>query len=206
MHHRPLLICDADGVLVHFIDAFEAYLNAGGYSISLTHFSLAGAITRNDTHAAASQNEMNTLIDDFFAQHVEQCPPVPGAAEALHALSHAVDILILTNIPEAQGARRAAALAQYGMPYPVLTNVGPKGPAVKALIGDRPGPVAFIDDLPPHHQSVAHTVPSVHRIHCVAEPRLQHLAPTAAYAHTRIDDWAQTLPYLERVFHLTQAV
>jgi hypothetical protein len=195
MTNRPLLICDADEVLVQFASTFETYLCEQGYSIAFTSFALSGNIRRLDTGEAASRAQVNTMVDAFFLDRVEACPPVPGAVAALKTLSAHADIVVLTNIPAAQQARRAAALAAHGMAYPVHSNDGPKGPAVKALAGAR-RKVAFVDDLPPHHQSVAETISHVHRLHLIADPRLRALLPRAPYAHARIDDWDEALPHL----------
>ena len=59
-----------------------------------------------------------------------------------------------------------------------------------ALVAERQPPVAvFIDDLPPHHGSVAKHAPEVHRLHMIADPELRGLIPAAPDAHVRIDDW-----------------
>jgi hypothetical protein len=195
MTNRPLLICDADEVLVQFASTFEIYLAEQGYGIRFDSFALSGNIRRIDSGEAASRTQVTTLVDAFFLDRVEACPPVPGAVAALQALSAYADIVILTNIPAAQQARRAAALAAHGMDYPVLSNEGPKGPAVKALAGDRQK-VAFVDDLPPHHQSVAQSIAHVHRLHLVADKRLRALLPRAPHAHARIDEWDEALPHL----------
>jgi beta-phosphoglucomutase-like phosphatase (HAD superfamily) len=195
MSDRPLLICDADEVLVQFASTFETYLDEQGYNISFASFALSGNIRRIDNGEAASRKHVNQLVDAFFADRVEACPPVPGAVDALKQLSERADIVVLTNIPAAQEARRAAALAAQGMAFKVYSNEGPKGPAVKLLAGARRR-VAFVDDMPPHHQSVAETISHVHRLHLVADMRLRSLIPAAPHAHARIDDWHEALPHL----------
>jgi hypothetical protein len=195
MTDRPLLICDADEVLVQFAGTFEAYLAEQGYSINFSSFALTGNIHGLASGEAASRKKVDALVDAFFVDRVEACPPVAGAVAALQTLSQVADIVVLTNIPAAHQARRAAALAGHGMAFPVYTNEGPKGPAVKNLaVGRRC--VAFVDDMPPHHQSVAETISSVHRLHLVADLRLRTIVPPAPYAHARIDDWHEALPHL----------
>jgi beta-phosphoglucomutase-like phosphatase (HAD superfamily) len=198
MSDRPLLICDADEVLVQFASTFETYLGEQGYRINFASFALSGNIHHRDTGLAATRKQIGQMVDDFFADRVEACPPVPGAVDALRLLSRQADIVVLTNIPAAQEARRAAALAAHGMAFKVYSNDGPKGPAVKLLAGTRLR-VAFIDDMASHHQSVAETISHVHRLHLVADVRLRSLIPPAPYAHARIDDWPEALPYLQAV-------
>jgi hypothetical protein len=195
MSERPLLICDADEVLVQFASTFETYLAELGYNINFTSFALNGNIRRSDTGEAATRQQVGQMLDHFFIDRIEACPPVPGAVEALQILSQYADIVVLTNIPAAQEARREASLAGHGMAYKVYSNEGPKGPRVKALAGAR-RKVAFVDDLSTHHQSVAETVSHVHRLHLVSDKRLRPLIPAAPYAHARIDDWHDALPHL----------
>ncbi len=205
MTDRPLLICDADEVLLQFASTFEIYLGEQGYDLDFASFALSGNIRRLDTGAMASRQQVASLIDSFFEDRVEACPPVPGAAAALQTLSEHADIVVLTNVPAAQQERRAAALAAHGMPYKVQSNQGPKGPAVKTLAGIRQR-IAFVDDLPPHHQSVAQSAAHVHRLHLVADVRLRALLPAAPYAHARIDDWADALPHLLGFFGISPAL
>jgi hypothetical protein len=195
MSERPLLICDADEVLVQFASTFETYLGEQGFSIHFASFALSGNIRAIATGELASRKQVSQMVDDFFADRVEACPPVAGAVEALNTLADYADIVVLTNIPAAQEARRAAALAGYGMAYKVYSNEGPKGPAVKALAGAR-RKVAFVDDMASHHQSVAEIIAPVHRLHLVSDVRLRPLIPAAPYAHARIDDWHAALPHL----------
>jgi hypothetical protein len=195
MTDRPLLICDADEVLVQFTSTFEIYLAEQGYGFNFDSFALNGNIRRLDTGEAASPKQVSHFVDDFFADRVEACPAVAGAADALKELSKLADVMVLTNIPAAQQSRRAKALEAAGMPYPVYTNEGPKGPAVRSFAGTF-RKVAFVDDMPPHHKSVAEHVSHVHRLHLISDTRLRGLIPKAPYAHARIDDWDEALPYL----------
>ncbi len=195
---RPLLICDADEVLVQFIPALERFIHQDGWLLHLDSFALHGNIRSADgTHA--TQSEISALIDRFFETSVESCQPVEGAAAALADIAKRADIIVLTNAPGAQRARREASLAAYGMPYPVLANEGLKGKAVKDLVAGRQSPVAFVDDLPFHHTSVAEHAGHVHRLHLIAEPRLQGLLPKAQDAHARIDTWAEAAPHLQSI-------
>lgn len=194
--HRPLLICDADEVLVHFVAPFEQFLAREGYLLSLETFALSGNIRRRTTGEAASEEQVRTFLFNFFETSLESAPAVTGAAAALGAIAQIADIVILTNIDEAHRQRRAAALAALGMPYPVLANQGGKGKAVKSLVQERRAPALFVDDFASHHKSVASIAPSVHRLHFIADARLHGIAPAAPDAHARIDAWDEALPYI----------
>jgi hypothetical protein len=198
---RPLIICDCDEVLLHFADPFRGYLAAAhDMDLRFDSFSLAGSIRRRDGGAGITQADVEPLLDGFFETHLETQYPAAGAVAALASLAQAADIVILTNVKDMIRTRRGAELARHGMPYEVLCNRGPKGPPVAALIAERqPSAAVFIDDLPPHHGSVAKHAPEVHRLHMIADPELRGLIPAAPDAHARIDDWPAAHDHIRRV-------
>jgi hypothetical protein len=201
---RPLVICDCDEVLLHFVGPFADYLaTEHDLTLHLDTFALSGNIRRADGSAVLGA-DFPPLLDRFFDTHMVTQTPVPGAAIALATLAERCDIVILTNVDDRHSAVRAAELARHGMPYRVVCNSGAKGAPVRALIDDYGATTAaFVDDLPPHHSSVKRTAPAVFRLHMVADPRLQRLIPAAADADARIDDWAAALPVLQTALGVT---
>jgi len=195
---RPLVICDCDEVLLHFALPFRDYLAAEhDMDLRFESFALAGSIRRRACGSPVGQAELLPLLDAFFETHMETQYPAAGAVEALAELSADADIVVLTNVQDMVRTRRGAELARHGMPYPVLCNQGPKGPAVAAIVAERaPSRTVFVDDLPHHHASVARHVPDVHRIHMVADPGLRTLVPPAEAAHARIDEWPAALAHI----------
>lgn len=200
---RPLVICDCDEVLLHFAVPFRGYLAAvHDMDLRFDSFSLAGSIRRR-TGGGITQADVEPLLDGFFDTHLDTQYPAAGAVEALASLAEDADIIILTNVKDMIRTRRGAELARHGMPYEVICNRGPKGPPVAALIAERrPTTTVFIDDLPPHHSSVAQHAPEVHRLHMVADPELRGLIPAAPDAHARIDDWPAALDHIREVLGL----
>lgn len=198
---RPLIICDCDEVLLHFAVPFRGYLAAEhDMDLRFDSFSLAGSIKRRSGGDGITQADVEPLLDGFFDTHLETQYPAAGAVEALSSLAAAADIVILTNVKDMIRTRRGAELARHGMPYEVVCNRGPKGPPVAALVAERqPSAALFIDDLPPHHSSVAKHAPEVHRLHMIADPELRGLIPAAPDAHARIDDWPTAHPYIRQV-------
>jgi hypothetical protein len=86
------------------------------------------------------------------------------------------------------------------MPYPMIINQGPKGPAVRTLAGRVLGPVLFVDDLLPNLDSVAEDAPRVLRVQMVADQGLRVVAPSSP-RHRRIDDWVDLVRHArEEVF------
>lgn len=191
MSHRPLIITDCDEVLMHFAAPFAAYLGSEhAMDLKFQSFSLAGSITRRSSGASLEQHEVEPLIDGFFATHIHTQTPVDGAVAALARLSEIADIVVLTNVHDVVRESRSRELIRHGMPYEVLPNRGPKGGPVATLAASRgAAPVVFIDDLPPHHSSVAKRASQVHRLHFIADPELRDLLPPAPDCHARIDDW-----------------
>ncbi len=201
---RPLLICDCDEVLLHFVGPFGDYLAAEhDLALHLDSFALSGNIRRSDGSAVEPEKFM-PLLNGFFDTHMPTQFPAPGAAAALAALAKHCDIVILTNVNDRHNALRTSELARFGMPYRVVTNNGPKGRPVRALMdeyGAKTG--AFVDDLPPHHGSVKREAPEVFRLHMVADPRLHALIPPSLDADARIDDWPSALPVLQTALGVT---
>lgn len=193
---RPLLIVDADEVLLRFVEHLETYFVDNGYELRLTSFQLTGNIYNQSTGVAASPAVVKDLIGGFFDERVDSVPAVPGAADALKALSDRYEIAVLTNVPHHCRARRETALHDLGFEYPVLSNTGEKGPAMRQLHEVTNGHTVFVDDLPPQLASVAKHAPDVHLVHFVADPRLAALIDKADHAHVRIDAWPELQTHL----------
>ena len=185
---RPLVISDADEVLLQFMRQFEVYLDRNEMWIDLSSFRLQGNIKYKGSDEAVDMTNRN-IIDDFFAAETLNFSPVDGAAEALTALSKEAQVIILTNLPLAQKKERQINLSKHGMDYPVIVGSGLKGPAVKSLGDKINAPLFFLDDIPHNINSVAEYVPMSGRIHMIADPRLSKLIGAAEGASARIDQW-----------------
>ncbi len=194
---RPLIVCDVDEVLAAFMAGFEPYLHEQALYFTWASYSLDGNIRRRDDDSPIAPAEVRRLVAAFFADHTETLAPVPGAAEALRALAGRAQIVILSNIPDAQRAARARWLARHGLAYPVVANSGSKGPAVAELAARAKAPAFFIDDSPRHHRAVAELAGAVRRLHFVADPRLARLLAPAPECHHRLDRWAAVRAVIE---------
>ena len=192
---RPLVISDADEVLLQFMRQFEIYLDRNDMWIDLSSFRLQGNIKYKGSDEAVDMTNRN-IIDDFFAAETLNFSPVEGAAEALNALSKEAQIIILTNLPLAQKSERQINLSKHGMDYPVIVGSGLKGPAVKSLGEKIKAPLFFLDDIPHNINSVAEYVPTSGRIHMIADPRLSKLIGAAEGASARIDQWQEAQAWI----------
>ena len=187
---RPLVISDADEVLLQFMRQFEVYLDRNEMWIDVSSFKLQGNIKYKGSDEVVDMTNRN-IIDDFFAAETLNFSPVDGAAEALTALSKEAQVIILTNLPIAQKNERQINLSEHGMDYPVIVGSGLKGPAVKSLGDKINAPLFFLDDIPHNINSVAEYVPMSGRIHMIADPRLSKLIGAAEGASARIDQWQE---------------
>ncbi|MFQ5984953.1 MAG: hypothetical protein ACE5LL_05490 [Alphaproteobacteria bacterium] len=194
---RPLVISDADEVLVGFFASFESYLVDNGLYFTWESYRLAGNIRCLADDVALVQEEIRALVEAFFAGHIERLVPIDGAQEALAALARRAHIVILSNSPLAQREPRRRSLARHGIDYPLVANIGSKAAAVRRLAEQVTGPVYFIDDSPQHHAEVAEAAGRVRRLHFVAEPRLAQLMGPARHSHRRVESWAAARAFIE---------
>lgn len=196
---RPLLIVDVDEVLGLFMRGFGRFAAERGYELRLEKFALfqnlypAGGLQPVDLAVGRE------LFNDFFRLGAEDMELAPYAAESLGRIARHADVVVLTNAPEHAREPRGRWLIRHGIDYPLVINEGPKGPPVAALAARTRGPVAFVDDLLPHLDSVAEAAPAVFRFQTVADERLRPFAPTAPERHPRIDDWPRLADAIEAV-------
>ncbi len=194
---RPLIISDADEVLLQFVAGLENYLESVGLWLDLQSFALSGNIKNKETGEPFPQEKTPDLLADFFASHADKLIAVPHAAEALSALSKRAQIVILTNVPFAQRDARADSLARQGMDYPVIANKGLKGGAVRHLANRSSGPVFFLDDIPHNIKSVAEAHETTRLLHFIADKRLAKLISPSEHSHFHSSHWPDARDFME---------
>jgi hypothetical protein len=193
---RPLIISDADEVLVQFVAGLESFLHDQDLYYDISSFAITGNVRRQSDDEAVSGEKVQSLLKTFFKECTEHLPAVPGAAEALQALSNEAQVIVVSNVPVAQREARIRGLKKVGIDYPVIANIGLKGIVVREISSQIDAPVYFLDDIPHNITSVAEHAADVHRIHFVADPRLARLIEPAADSHQRIDDWPSAQAYI----------
>ena len=67
---KQLLISDADEVLLHFLPAFEDYLNELGYWYDLKSYALFGNIKQLRDDLPIPNEEVIKCLEDFFKKNV----------------------------------------------------------------------------------------------------------------------------------------
>lgn len=187
----PLVIVDVDEVLGLFIRGFENFIARHGLEMRFERFALFQNIYRPGAVDHLDIVEGRRLFDTFFECHADDMDVAPGAAEALEKLARRASIIVLTNAPAQGRVGRARWLIKHGLPYSLVVNTGPKGPAVAALAARTRGPAAFIDDLLPNLDSASESAPAVTTFQTVADARLRPLAFSAPERHRRIDAWPE---------------
>ncbi len=106
-------------------------------------------------------------------------------------------VIVLTNLPGRHREYRATNLARLGLNFPLVINIGRKGPAMRALAEGVGAPVFFLDDSPRHIESVAETAPDVVCLHFVGDERLAAIVEPAPQSHHRTDDWRSARAIIE---------
>ena len=185
---RPLIITDADEVLLQFVAGLDCFLAERGLFLDLTSYRLHGNIRRIDDHTQVLDVEVTALLDEFRSD-LDWLEGVDGAHESLCALGDMANIVVLTNVSPTQASARLRNLRKLGLDLPIVANSGLKGPAVRDLANHASVPAFFIDDIPQHLESAAHHAPEVIRIHLIGDERLKPLLAPSPLAHHYAETW-----------------
>ena len=192
---RPLLIVDADEVLLRFVAGLEAFLERKGLVLNLSSYRLHGNVRVRATGEAVLDIEVTALLEEFRSE-LDNLEAVEHADAALAELSPLMQIVVLSNVDPHQAPARLRNLERLRWHLPLLCNAGPKGPAIAALARRAAPPAFFVDDISSHHRSAADHAPAVIRIHLVGDNRLKPLLPPAPEAHLRAEDWREVSAFI----------
>ena len=150
----PLMIFDADEVLVHFAEPFATYIKKHNHRLHLTGYRLDNAIKKADTDEVADPDTAKDLVWGFINEETKSQPAAKGAPQALKKLQAYAQIIILSNVPHSVHDDRVANLKSLNMDYPLISNEGMKGPAVRKILKNHRAQSFFIDDNPYQVESV----------------------------------------------------
>ncbi|MCX2723110.1 hypothetical protein [Roseibium salinum] len=194
---KPLIICDVDEVILHMVLHLEEYLHANGLMFLKHEYRLTGNICGKSDRVLISSDDVRRHLLIFFDEICHRQDMVCGADEALLQLAADWEIVLLTNLPGGHNKpAREQLLSGMGIPYPVLTNSGPKGGAVAALSAGRQGPLVFIDDSPTNHASVHASFPSAVQVQFVADPRFRTSLAQEKHIDLITGDWQETAAFI----------
>ncbi len=194
--HRPLVICDVDEVVVHFTRDFEDYLVARDMELDTSRMLFSGNIRKRQSRSMLSPEESEKIVVQFFAERTIGMQTIDGAVEALKTIEKSADVIMLTNLPHEAGDDRRANLASHGLNFPVVTNSGPKGPAIKKIARQVAAPVVFIDDSPGFITSAFEHAPDVHLIHFLHDERYARLISPLDFVSLRTHTWDEVHPHV----------
>ena len=198
---QPLVVTDADGVLLCFTGGLERWLAERGLYLDLTTYRLEGAIRRMDDKSAVLHVETLALIDEY-RQDLDCLDAVEGACEALVELSKVASIVVLSNVNHSQALARMRNFKALGIDYPLIANdsgggyLADKGAAVKALAAHARAKTFFIDDIPGNLVAVAQDAPDVTLVHVVESEPLRILLGTDFPAHCHAKDWHEAKKFI----------
>ncbi len=193
---RPLVICDVDEVVVHFTRDFEAYIGAHGLWLDPSSFALSGNIRHRDGGHPATDDKIMELVSAFFDERTRHQEPIDGAIEALLHIGETADVVMLTNLPHTAGDHRRENLKAHGLDFPVVTNSGPKGPAIRDLVRRAQQRAVFIDDSPSFIASAYDHAPDVHLIHFLHDERFARHVEPMDYVSLRTGSWTEAKPHI----------
>jgi len=193
---RPLIVVDADEVLLRFVAGLDRFLRERGLFLDLTTYRLHGNIKRLDDRTPVLDVEVTALLDEF-REALDWLEPVEAAQEVLARLAARAGVVVLTNITPLQAEARLRNLTALGFDFPVVANSGLKGPAVRQLAGRAAATTFFIDDIPQQLASAAEHAPQVIRVHLIGDARLKALLAPCAQAHHYAQDWRAAGAFIE---------
>src|ERR1700761_1916679 len=94
---RPLVIVDADEVLLQFVAGLDRFLHERGLYLDLSSYRLHGNVKRLDDHTPVLDVEVTALLEEFRSD-LDWLEAVDGAHTALASLEGTASIVVLTNI------------------------------------------------------------------------------------------------------------
>ena len=95
----PLVIIDADEVIVHFAKPFILYLNERGFALELNGYTLSNSIKNIKTNKILENRKSQKLVIDFIKKETHRQPITKGATKTLNNIAKFSQIIILTNVP-----------------------------------------------------------------------------------------------------------
>lgn len=199
---KPAVICDVDEVVVHFIRDFEDFISMENLGLRHGNPSEPYVLFDTSTKSPIPATRVSNLIDDFFLHRTRNMKSIAGAVEGLQSLESGASIVMLTNLPHFAGDDRRANLASLGLDYPVITNSGPKGPAILNIASRTKAPVVFIDDSQHFIQSAYDQAPHVHLVHFLHDERFSKFVPELDYVSLRSDNWHDVKTHTARLLNV----
>jgi hypothetical protein len=188
---RPLVVCDIDDVVLHFVAPFQDFLRGEGHELLPRSFRLTGNIVSAETRTALEPVQVRRLIEAFFEAQENWQIPTELVVQTLQTLSDDADVVFLTAMPPRYRDHRRRLLDQIGLTFPLIASEEPKGPIMQRLHAGRPLPSVFIDDMAHNLHSVRDHVAECLVLHMMPDSPLHLLAPKPDEGIARAMDWTR---------------
>ena len=198
-HNKPLLISDADEVILNFVQAFETYLNSIGLYYDLSSYALFGNIKKIKENIAIENDQITKHITDFYNLHTEEISFVNESIKYLGKIKNDLDcqIIVVSNLPHHNRKKREISFRKNGLDFPIISNSGLKGLTIKEIAKNQKNKIFFIDDISANLLSAHNEVDGIKLIHYISDKRLEKLASTPKEVDFKAKDWKEIYNYLE---------
>ena len=198
-HSQPLLISDADEVILNFVETFEIYLKKIGLYYDLTSYALFGNIKKIKDNSPIENDLIIKHLSDFYNLHTEEISFVDGSIEYLDKIQNELgcQIIVLSNLPHHNREKREVSFKNKGLNFPIISNSGLKGMAIKEIAKKQENKIFFIDDISANLLSTYNEVDGVKLIHYISDKRLEKLAITPKEVDFKAKNWKEIYNYIE---------
>lgn len=204
--HEGLLVLDVDEVVLYFIAPFQTLIESYGAKLHFDSFRMTGNVRSLSTGAALTGHELDHTTDQLFREQEARQGLVAGARDAIGRLSAVCDIVFLTAMPPQHYEPRRRLLDREGLSdIPLIATLRSKGAVIAEMRERWPGPIAFVDDLPPNLEGVRRSVSTVHLVHFMADDNFRPHLPPLPRDTFAAQDWADAERHLMKVFRRLDA-
>lgn len=195
----PLLILDADEVLLYFAIPFSNFLEKNGWELKLTDYRLDNAIFSKKDRKLASEEMYKVLINKFIEEETYNQPAIADAIKELNQIKKIAQIVILSNVPQRFEKDRIFNLKKNNLNYPLICNEGCKGKALRVLSKKTQKKVIFVDDNPYQIKSAAKDAPKIIRIHFTICDLVKSVMPKSEYANYEPKNWKELSTIIKKI-------
>lgn len=187
--HDALVVLDIDEVVIHFIEPFKALLEEHGARLKADDFRLTGNVRSLSTGAALTGHQLNGMTERLYEDQETRQTLVDGVREAVAAIAPVADIVFLTAMTPSFYPIRRRHLDTAGLDAPMIATERSKGGVVAELAEIWPGPIVFVDDLPPNLVTVGRSVPRAFLVHLMASETFRAHLPPLPEGAASARDW-----------------
>ena len=189
--HDALVVLDIDEVVLHFIAPFCDLLAEHGARLHFESFKLTGNVRSLSTGAALTGHALDGITAQLYAEQTLRQTPVEGVTQAVERLSEIADVVFLTAMTPSFYDQRRALLDKAELRAPMIATDRPKGAFLAEMRERWQGPIAFVDDLPPNLIGARRSVPDIHLVHLMADPRFRQHLPALPPGTRAAADWRE---------------